>query len=596
MQSTLQLGVIGNCQIAALIDPEASIVWCCLPRLDGDPIFASLLTAAGSDTTHGVFRIELSQSKDTRQQYISNTAVLETVLTDVAGNAVMVTDFCPRFRRHGRIFRPMSLIRIIQPMAGRPLVTLRLRPAAQYGEPVRVASSGSHHLRFAAAGVDYRVTTNASLAAICEERSFVLDRPLSFVLGPDESLAQSPAVLAAEFLAETIDYWRDWVRTLAIPFEWQEAVIRAAITLKLCTYEDTGAVLAALTTSVPEAPGTARNWDYRYCWLRDSYFVIQALNRLGATRTMEAYLHFIDNIATRSSVSELQPLYGISGDAQAEERIMPSLPGYRGMGPVRTGNGAVTQRQHDIYGSVILAATQLFFDARLVRGGDAALFRRLEKLGEHARIVYERPDAGPWELRGSQHVHTFSAAMSWAGCDRLARIAVQLGDGPAADKWRSVADQMQQRILAESWNAQRGCIASTFGGSDIDATALLLPELGLLPATDPRFTATLDTVIRELREGDLVYRYRHEDDFGRPATGFVICSFWLVNALAASGRVEEAREQLDRLLARRNALGLLSEDIDPSNGELWGNFPQTYSMVGIINSTLRLSRQWETEL
>jgi GH15 family glucan-1,4-alpha-glucosidase len=596
MQSTLQLGVIGNCQIAALIDPEASIVWCCLPRPDGDPVFSALLTAAGSDALQGVFRVELAQLQETQQRYISNTAVLETVLTDAVGNSVMVTDFCPRFRRHGRIFRPMSLVRIIQPLNGRPLLTLRLRPAAHYGEPASAGSSGSHHLRFSTASTDYRVTTNASLSAIREERGFVLDRPLAFVLGPDESLSQSPAVLATEFLAETIAYWRDWVRTLAIPFDWQEAVIRAAITLKLCTYEDTGAVLAALTTSVPEAPGTSRNWDYRYCWLRDSYFVIQALNRLGATRTMEAYLHFIDNIVTRSSVGELQPLYGISGDAQAEEQIVPALEGYRGMGPVRTGNGAVSQRQHDIYGSVILASTQLFFDARLVRGGDATLFRRLERLGNHARLVYDRPDAGPWELRGSQHVHTFSAAMSWAGCDRLARIAARLGDSIAAGKWRATADQMQQRILAATWNEQRGCIASTFGGSDIDATALLLPDLGLLPATDPRFTATLDTVIRELRDGDLVYRYRHEDDFGRPETGFAICSFWLVNALAATGRMVEAREQLERLLARRNALGLMSEDIHPVNGELWGNFPQTYSMVGIINSALRLSRQWEAEL
>ena len=596
MQSTLQLGVTGNCQVAALIDPEASVVWACLPRLDGDPVFCSLLLGAGSEAEHGVFRIELAQLQETQQSYISNTAVLETVLKDASGNSVMVTDFCPRFRRSGRIIRPMSLVRILQPMAGRPLITLRLRPASNYGEQARSGISGSHHLRFSAAGVEYRITTNASLTALTEERPFVLDRPLAFVLGPNESLEQAPLVLATEFLAETISYWRDWVRTLAIPFDWQEAVIRAAITLKLCTYEDTGAVVAALTTSVPEAPGTSRNWDYRFCWLRDSYFVIQALNRLGATRTMEAYLHYIDNIATRSSIAELQPLYGISGDAQAEERIVEALDGYRGMGPVRVGNGAVTQRQHAIYGSIILASTQLFFDARLVRGGEPSLYRRLEQIGAHACKVYDRPDAGPWELRGSQHVHTFSAAMSWAGCDRLARIAERLGEQGAAAQWQQQATKMRDHILDAAWNAQRGCIASTFGGRDIDATALLLPELGLLQPADARFTATLATVERELREGDLVYRYRHEDDFGHPATGFAICSFWLVNALAAVGRVEEAREQFERLLARRNSLGLLSEDIDATDGQLWGNFPQTYSMVGIVNSALRLSRQWENEL
>lgn len=596
MKPTLQLGAIGNCQIAALVDPEGSIVWCCLPRLDGDPVFSALLSADGTDSGHGFFSVALTGLKQASQNYISNTAVLETVLADDQGNSVRITDFCPRFRRRGRMFRPMSLVRIVEPVAGRPQVTLRLRPTARYGEPVRAHALGSHHLTFASAGVDYRVTTNASISALLEERSFIVDRPLSFVLGPDETVQSSPAVFTRELLTETTGYWRDWVRTLAIPFDWQEAVIRAAITLKLCTFEDTGAVLAALTTSVPEAPGTERNWDYRYCWLRDSYFVIQALNRLGATRTMEAYLHFIDNIAMSSPIGELQPLYGISGDPRAEESIVPTLRGYRGMGPVRVGNGAATQRQHDVYGSVILASTQLFFDARLVRGGDPALFRRLERLGERAHAVYDSPDAGPWELRGSEHIHTFSAAISWAGCDRLSRIARQLGDAPAAARWKETARRMQQRILKGAWNEARGCFASTFGGREVDATALLLPELGLLPAQDPRFTSTLEVILRELRDGDLVYRYRHEDDFGWPATSFAICSFWLVNALAAAGRKVEAREQFERLLARRNRLGLLSEDIDPAGGELWGNFPQTYSMVGIVNSALRLSRQWEDEL
>ncbi|MBK6672330.1 MAG: glycoside hydrolase family 15 protein [Proteobacteria bacterium] len=596
MTPTLELGVIGNCQVAALVDKEAAIVWCCLPRPDGDPVFSALLTAEGSAARHGAFRIELAHQRQTRQCYVPNTAVLETTLTDESGNAVRITDFCPRFRRRGRTFRPMSLVRIVEPISGRPQITLRLRPTARYGDGIRAHALGSNHLTFTSTAVDYRVTTNASITAILEERAFVVDRALTFVLGPDETLEQSPAVLTRELLTETIDYWRDWVRTLAIPFDWQEAVIRAAITLKLCTFEDTGAVMAALTTSIPEARDTQRNWDYRYCWLRDSYFVIQALNRLGATRTMEAYLHFIDNIASSAEVRELQPLYGISGDPKAEERVVPALAGYRGMGPVRVGNSAVSQRQNDVYGSVILASTQLFFDARLARAGDAGLFHRLERLGERAQAVCELPDAGPWELRGSEHVHTFSAAISWAGCDRLHRIAMRIGDSRAAVRWQATAHRLQQRILAGAWNERLGFLASTFGGSDIDATALLLPELGLLQPQDPRFLATLDAVQRDLREGDLVYRYRHADDFGRPSTSFAICSFWMVNALAAVGRHDEAREQFERLLARRTSLGLLSEDIDAASGELWGNFPQTYSMVGIINSAVRLSRRWEDSL
>jgi GH15 family glucan-1,4-alpha-glucosidase len=378
-----------------------------------------------------------------------------------------------------------------------------------------------------------------------------------------------------------------------VPADWQDAVIRSAITLKLCTYEDTGAVLAALTTSIPEAAHSTRNWDYRYCWLRDSYFVVQTLNRLGATRTMEAYLHYIDHIIASSTADTLQPLYGITGNPRAEEKIATSLSGYRGMGPVRFGNLAAEQVQHDVYGSVILAATQLFFDERLVRSGDQILLERLYRLGKLAVATFEEPDAGPWEFRGKLQRHTFSAAISWAGCDRLARIARRVGDTTAARDWAAHAAHMRQEILDGAWSEERQSFTSAFGNRDLDATALLLPELGLLPATDPRFLKTLERIEEELRVGDLLFRYKHADDFGHPENAFTICAFWYVNALAAAGRVDEARERFSRLLDRRNALGLLSEDISPTSGEMWGNFPQTYSMVGIIGSALRLSRSWE---
>ena len=266
------------------------------------------------------------------------------------------------------------------------------------------------------------------------------------------------------------------------------------------------------------------------------------------------------------------------------------------MGPVRVGNQAALQTQHDVYGSVILAIAQLFFDQRLARGGDAALFEQLERLGERAALVYDRPDAGPWEFRGRERVHTFSAVMSWAGCDRLSRIAHRLGLPDREQHWREVADGMRDRILERAWNERRGAFVASFDNDDLDASVLLLPELGLLPATDPRFLATLDVIGRELRDGDLLFRYRHADDFGTPKTAFATCAFWYVNALAAAGRVDEAREHFTRLLRYRNGVGLLSEDIDPVTGELWGNFPQTYSLVGVINSALRLSRPWETTL
>jgi GH15 family glucan-1,4-alpha-glucosidase len=586
-------GVIGNCQVAALIDEQARMVWACLPRPDGDPVFSALLQKEGGDSEKGVFAIDMIDLVRTEQAYLRNSAILETRLYDRHGGAIRIVDYAPRFRTRGRVFRPMMFVRAVEPVSGRPSLRLRLRPTAAYGERSEPGSTGSHHLRFAAEGLHYRVTTDASLAALQENRPIVLEQPLHFIIGPDETVQESPASLSREFLGSTLSYWQEWVRTLAVPADWQDAVIRAAITLKLCTYEDTGAVLAALTTSIPEAANSSRNWDYRFCWLRDAYFVIQTLNRLGATRTMEAYLHYIDHIIASSTADTLQPLYGITGDPRAEERIVTSLSGYRGMGPVRFGNLAAEQVQHDVYGSVILAATQLFFDQRLVRSGDQTLLERLYRLGKRAVATFEEPDAGPWEFRGKLQRHTFSATISWAGCDRLGRIARHVGDDAAAREWGARASYMCEEILAGAWSDERQAFTSAFGNRDLDATALLLPELGLLPASDPRFLKTLERIEEELRTGDLLFRYKHADDFGQPENAFTICAFWYVNALAAAGRVDEARDRFTRLLSRRNPLGLLSEDIQPTTGELWGNFPQTYSMVGVIGSALRLSRSWE---
>ncbi|HTP38421.1 MAG TPA: glycoside hydrolase family 15 protein [Steroidobacteraceae bacterium] len=592
----LDLGVIGNCEVSALVDRSASIVWMCLPKPDGDPVFSALLQPDLGRASRGVFAIDMIDLARTEQRYLRNTAILETVLHDARGGSIRVTDFCPRFRARGRTFRPMTLVRLIERVAGRPLFSVRLKPTSHYGAHDAVVTSGSHHLSFAGVDLRYRVTTDASISALLEDRPVMIEESLSFVLGPDETVEETPAGLVRHFLEETRQYWQDWVRTLAVPVDYQLEVIRAAITLKLCTYEDTGAVMAALTTSIPESRGSGRTWDYRYCWLRDAYFVIQALNRLGATRTMEGYLHYIDHIVARSSSRDLQPLYRLTGDTQVAERCLDSLPGYLGMGPVRVGNQAAEQIQYDVYGSVILAATQLFFDERLVRPGEHALFQQLERLGERAAAVYELPDAGPWEFRGTEHVHTFSAAMSWAACDRLALIASRLSLPERARHWRERADAMRERILTRAWSAKVNAFSAAFDGEQLDAALLLLPELGLLPATDPRFKATLAAIGSELRSGDLLFRYRHSDDFGRPEAAFLVCGFWYVNALVAAGQCEEAREHFAQLLRRRNHLGLLSEDVDPATGELWGNFPQTYSMVGVISCALRISRHWEEVL
>jgi GH15 family glucan-1,4-alpha-glucosidase len=586
----LDLALIGNCTIGALVDARANITWGCFPRFDGDPVFCALLK---NSDDYGFFAVELADCERTEQHYLENTAILVTRLYDRHGGAIEITDFAPRFGQYGRMFRPMMLVRRIKRLSGSPRVTLRLRPACDEGAARPDVTWGSNHIRYVAPAITLRLTTDASLTALLQETPFFLEDSVTLLLGPDETVHDAADEVGRRFFDETVQYWHEWVRFLGIPYEWQEAVIRAAITLKLNAYDDTGAIVAAMTTSIPEAAGSERNWDYRYCWLRDGYFVVNALNRLGATRTMERYLGYIINIVANSGGEPLQPVYGIDGRAALEEREVPTLSGYRGMGPVRIGNLAYRQVQHDVYGSAILAATHIFFDQRLTRRGDEALFHRLEHLGTQAIRCYDQPDAGLWELRGSARVHTFSAVMCWAACDRLALIAGQLGLAERAAYWREQSRVIHETVIQRAWSERRGAFTSTFEGDAMDASLLLLAEVGFLDATDPRFAATVSAVEKDLRRGDFIFRYVEKDDFGEPENAFLVCTFWYVNALAALDRRDEAREFFEKLLARRNRMGLLAEHINPASGEQWGNFVQTYSMVGLINAAIRLSIRWD---
>lgn len=591
--NSLDLGVIGNGTVAALIDATATINWWGFPRLDSDPVFLSLVNDGESDEARGFFALDLAAQIHAEQAYIPNSAILQTTLYDDDGGVVEITDFAPRFFLHERMYRPPMLIRRIHAVRGRPRLRIRVRPCFQYGAVVPNVTRGSNHIRYVAAQQTVRLTTDAPLSYILEERHFQVDHPLTLIIGSDESLREGIERTARDLFERTLEHWRSWVRALSIPFEWQDAVIRSAITLKLCNFEETGAIVAALTTSIPEAADSQRNWDYRFCWLRDAYFVIQALNRLGVTRTMEDYLGFITNIVDETAEYALRPVYGISRNSAIEEHVAPSLSGYRGQGPVRVGNQAYQQIQNDVYGSVVLAATHVFFDHRLVRQGNGELFERLEILGKRAISLFNKPDAGPWELRTTTSIHTFSSVMCWAACDRLSKMAAVLDRPDRAIWWRKRADRLHSVICTRAWNAKLGSFVSRFDGEDLDATLLLLHELDFLAADDPRFATTVDAIGHHLKQGDFLFRYIVEDDFGAPKTSFIICGFWYVDALAALGRREEARALFESMLARRNPLGLLSEDIDPGTGTLWGNFPQTYSMVGLVNSAMRLSAPWE---
>jgi GH15 family glucan-1,4-alpha-glucosidase len=588
---SLDLAVIGNSTVAGLVDSAGRLVWGCWPRLDGDPIFSALLDGEAPDK--GFFVIENDEEATAQSAYLRNTAIVRTAIATPSGGAYTITDFAPQYWVAGRMYRPPAFVRRIEPLAGFCRLRVRLRPAVGYGRARPRAVLGSNHISFVGEGQAFRVTTNAPVSYVLNESGFILTRPLTFILHADETLPEAADKIGAEAQERTRDYWLNWTRSLNVPFEWQEAVIRASITLQLCSFADTGAIVAALTTSIPEAENTERNWDYRFCWIRDAYFTVQALNRVGASRIMERFIEYITNVIAMERQPRLRPVYAMLPEDSLEETVVTTLSGYRGQGPVRVGNAAAEQVQHDVYGGVILAASQMFYDERLPKPGDQALYDLLEPLGMSALRLALTPDAGIWEYRGRQRVHTYSAAMCWAACDRLARIAERLGLQSRAESWRRSAAELRATILERAWNEKEGAFCGSLDGDDFDASVLLLHELGIVAADDPRFVATVEAIGRRLGRDGLLLRYDAPDDFGAPKTAFTVCTFWHIDALAAIGRKDEAREMFEKLLARRNSVGLLSEDIDPASGELWGNFPQTYSMVGIIIAAMRLSKGWE---
>jgi GH15 family glucan-1,4-alpha-glucosidase len=584
----LDLALIGNSCVAALVDKEARIVWWCFPRFDSDPVFSRLLTG---DEEKGFCEVVLHERTAIESRYVRNTAIVETIMTSADGASVRITDFAPRFDRYERPFRPPQIVRRLEPLSGIPRIAIRVRPTHNYGRPTESVVAGSNHIRYVGGATVMRLTSDAPLSYIVNEITFPLTHPMSLVFGQDEPFLTAIDATSREFLEHTRDHWLDWARNLAVPFEWQSEVVRAAITLNLCSFMETGAIVAAHTTSIPEAPGSGRNWDYRFCWLRDAYFVVDALNRLGATQTMESYIHYITTIAIENG--PMRPVHGIIPFTPLEEWIAPELSGFLGQGPVRVGNQAVHQQQNDVYGSVVLAAAQMFVDERLPAMGDESLYRMLETLGEKALAMAFEPDAGLWEYRTRERSHTYSATLCWSACDRLARIGRWLGLSDRAKYWRTNAFNLRERILHEAWDEGQGALTGAFGEPALDASVLLVAKLGLVPASDPRFVKTCQAIGRTLIRNGRIMRYTAPDDFGSPHTAFLACSFWYIDALASIGRAEEGRELFEAVLLQRNAFGLLSEDVHPETGQLWGNLPQTYSMAGIINTATRLSSSWE---
>lgn len=583
---TYKMGIIGNCSYMAHIDDTANIVWQCLPKYDSNAIFSALLDSKQG----GEFYIRPHEENySSKQYYLENTNVLCTEFHTASGS-FKVTDFAPRFYQYERFYRPLMLFRKIEKLSGNPKVIVRCNPKDQYGSMQPETSFGSNHIRYLGFPEQVRLTSNISLNYIAESTPFSLTKTSYLALtwgvpleGPLESTAE-------DFLRKTKEYWRNWVEHSTLPNKHQQEVIRSSLTLKLHQYEDTGAIIAAGTTSLPEHPGSGRNWDYRYCWLRDSYYTLSAFNLIGHFREMKAYSHYIQNILL-STNSHVQPLYSITGHDEIIEEELP-LSGYLGNNqPVRIGNDAYRQIQNDVYGQMILSLLPLYVDARFVVNNKDLSIDVVNQLLDYIDKKLEEPDAGIWELRGRLEKHCYTYLFHWAGCKAAQKIASYSGNAKLNKKAEILCKKTEAEI-EKFYDGKKEVYAQTQDHTYLDASLLQLISMNYLDPSSDRAAKHLQALEKELGEGGgLFFRYKHADDFGTPESSFVICAFWYVEALACAGRVDDAMRNFESLLKMSNHLGLFSEDITPGSLDQWGNFPQTYSHVGLINAAFRISNK-----
>jgi GH15 family glucan-1,4-alpha-glucosidase len=583
---TYNSGVIGNCAYIAHVEKNTNINWMCWPRFDDSFIFGSLL----DDEKGGSFSIlPPTEEYQTKQYYIENTNVLCTEISYSDG-AYRVTDFAPRFYQYDRYYKPLMLVRKIERLSGNPQLLATCKPMAEYGEKKLRRIQGSNHLKFFGLEDEIRLTTNISFSYLLEYEPFVLNETKYLVLTYGTPL-EAPLVSTAEsFLAETINYWRTWVKRTSIGNFHQNRVIRSALVLKIHQYEDTGALIAASTTSLPESPGAGRNWDYRYCWLRDTFYTLNAFNHIGHFEELDKYFHYIANI-TLKSPQRLQPLYSVSGQANLVEKTL-NLKGYMGENtPVRVGNQAYEHIQNDVYGQVLVSLLPLYADKRFILSERTESSKMIYQILQSIDSTMEEKDAGLWEFRELSQYHCYTFLFHWAGTCAAINIARELGDDQMAKKAESLKQRAIEKIEA-CYDAERGVYTQAIGTANLDASTLQLILMNYLDPSSEKARKHLENLEAELQsDNGLFYRYKHQDDFGLPETTFLICAFWYVETLAAVGRVDDAIEKFESLIKYSNHLGLFSEDVHAQTGSQWGNFPQTYSHVGLVNAAYRIAKK-----
>lgn len=580
---TYQTGIIGNCAYLAHINKNTNVDWLCWPRFDSSFVFGGLL----DDEKGGEFSIRPAGEYTSKQYYLENTNILCTEITNPEGR-YRITDFAPRFRQYERYYKPLMFIRKVEVISGNPRIKVICRPVYNYGEDTFTRSRGSNHILYQSGSETLQLSTNISLSYVEDERYFALNEPKYLITTFGYKLEAPIDSTAERFLLSTRQYWRTWIKHSSIGGFQQPVVIRSALVLKIHQYEDTGAIIAASTTSLPEHPGSVRNWDYRYCWMRDTYYVITALNHIGHFEEMERYFNYVTDISFRND-ERYQPLFGIAGERKLTERILENIKGYQGNKPVRVGNQAFEHIQNDIYGQVLISMLPLYHDHRFIfdeRHGSAQwldyLLKKIEK-------TIDEKDAGIWEFRNLANHHCYTNLFQWAGANAALKMATTINDEQSKQRAQILIDKAARHI-EDCYDPERKVYTHGVGSPHLDASTLQLILMNYLDPQSQKAKDHLLAVEAELKASNgLFYRYKHADDFGKPKSTFLICAFWYVEALACVGRIDDAIREFESLMKYGNHLDLFSEDIDENDGSQWGNFPQAYSHVGLMNAAHRIA-------
>ncbi len=589
----LNYGIIGNCRSAALISATGSLDWCCLPQFDASSVFAKLLDVKKG----GSFEIITKYNYEITQKYHPNTALLITRFSD-GENIFELHDFMPRYYKpNGRYNAPPEIIRYVKHIAGAPKFTVLYDPRLEYAK-----GETTHHVK---ANFIVSITSRIQFDTLFLYTSFNKNHILSgeeitlkedgyFLVCYNEKILRPTTEKIALELERTKIYWLDWVDRTPTYKKFNREIIRSAITLKMLTYDKSGAVLAAATTSLPETIGEVRNWDYRFCWIRDASMVIKVVSELGHKNSAKRFLQFIIDLMPDKD-EKLQIMYGINGEKTLTEKTLDHLEGYKGSKPVRIGNAAYKQRQNDIYGILMdVIYEQLIKFSNDIENGEE-LWSITKGIVWIVEKHWREPDKGIWEFRGEDRHFTFSKVLCWVALDRAIKVAKIFGKHRKIEKWSAIEQEIRSDIMENAWNEDIKAFAQSYGSYHLDASVLLMESYGFIHAKDPKFISTVKAIEKDLSNDGLLYRYKNEDDFGLPSSSFTICTFWFINALFKIGEEEKALQQFERLLGYSNHLGLFSEDIDFKSKRLLGNFPQAYSHLALIECAINFSRKQSEE-